>query len=198
MSTSTPQQPPSPSSIADLEAARAAQFATLTRTLSYTLLLACPAIAALPPRKLDLYTFGLGAVWVASASHITHQRTGQGIWRNVASRVGPPAALPTERAREVKRELEERRVALRGNTPAYPPTQDKGKVIEERGVLERVWMGQEEEGWKEKRLREEREALEEGRGYGDLILEQVWEVWNWGKGKGGDGDEKGDGKKGGE
>jgi len=23
--------------------------------------------------------------------------------------------------------------------------------------------------------------LEEGKGYGDLIMEQIWEVWNWGK-----------------
>lgn len=40
--------------------------------------------------------------------------------------------------------------------------------------------------WKENRLREEREALEEGKGYGDIIMEQIWEVWNWGgKGTGG-------------
>lgn len=44
-------------------------------------------------------------------------------------------------------------------------------------------MGQEEEGWMEKRLREEQKALEEGKGYSGLIMDQIWEVWNWGKPK---------------
>ena len=55
---------------------------------------------------------------------------------------------------------------------------------EEGGVLaqaERLWMGGEAAGWKERRLREEQEALAEGKGYWDLIAEQVWEVWNWGR-----------------
>jgi len=37
-------------------------------------------------------------------------------------------------------------------------------------------------------MREEREALEEGRGYGSLIVEQIWEVWNWDKEKDEDGE----------
>lgn len=59
----------------------------------------------------------------------------------------------------------------------------------ERGVLGRLWMGGEEEGWKERRLEEERKALEEGKGYTDMILEQIWEVWNWDKKKGKGGEE---------
>ena len=49
-----------------------------------------------------------------------------------------------------------------------------------RGLVERVWMGNEGEDWKAKRDQREKEALEEGRGYGGLIMDQVWEVWNWG------------------
>ena len=59
-----------------------------------------------------------------------------------------------------------------------------GRHYEEGGVLaqaEQLWMGHETEGWKERRLREEQEALAEGKGYWDLIAEQVWEVWNWGR-----------------
>lgn len=52
-------------------------------------------------------------------------------------------------------------------------------------LSKKLWMGSESEGWKERRVREEREALEEGRGYAGLILDQIWEVWNWGKGEGG-------------
>ena len=32
-------------------------------------------------------------------------------------------------------------------------------------------------------VRGKRRALEEGRGYGGLITDQIWEVWNWGKDK---------------
>lgn len=68
----------------------------------------------------------------------------------------------------------------------------EGRKGKEKGLVGRLWMGGEEEGWKERRDREEREALEEGRGYGGLILDQIWEVWNWGEGKGkGEGREAG-------
>lgn len=52
-----------------------------------------------------------------------------------------------------------------------------------RNLLEKVWMGNEGKDWKEKRDQKEKEALEEGRGYGGLIKDQIWEVWNWGRDK---------------
>jgi hypothetical protein len=56
--------------------------------------------------------------------------------------------------------------------------------------LGRLWMGDETEGWKERRLEEEKKALEEGKGYTDMILEQIWDVWNWDKKKGKDDEKK--------
>ena len=53
----------------------------------------------------------------------------------------------------------------------------------ERGLVEKIWMGSEGEDWKAKRDQREKEALEEGRGYGGLIMDQIWEVWNWGRDK---------------
>lgn len=53
----------------------------------------------------------------------------------------------------------------------------------ERGLLEKVWMGSEGDDWKAKRDAREKAALEEGRGYGGLIVDQIWEVINWGKDK---------------
>jgi hypothetical protein len=44
-------------------------------------------------------------------------------------------------------------------------------------------MGNEGDDWKQKRDQKEKEALEEGRGYGGLIMDQIWEVWNWGRDK---------------
>lgn len=52
---------------------------------------------------------------------------------------------------------------------------------EDRSVLNKIWMGGEDEDWKRKRDEKEKEALEDGRGYGGLIMDQIWEVWNWGK-----------------
>ncbi len=51
----------------------------------------------------------------------------------------------------------------------------------EGGIVERVRLSSEGEDWKAKRDKREREALEEGRGYSGLIMDQIWEVWNWGK-----------------
>ena len=57
------------------------------------------------------------------------------------------------------------------------------KEKEDRGLLEKVWMGSEGEDWKAERDQREKEALEDGRGYGGLIMDQIWEVWNWGQKK---------------
>lgn len=65
-----------------------------------------------------------------------------------------------------------------------------------RGALERVWMAGETEGWKERRLEEERKALQEGKGYGDLIKEHVWDVWTWGESKKGGAGKEGESKEG--
>ena len=39
------------------------------------------------------------------------------------------------------------------------------------------------ETWKIEREKEIQEDLEEGKGFGDMIMDQIWEVWNWGKTK---------------
>ena len=123
-----------------------------------------------------------------SANHVTRSYTRRGIWQHVAP-LGDNSSLPTERAREVQRALRERQGREReGEGRGVMKLREaalrelgRGGKARERGLLERVWMGDEKEGWKERRLQEEREALEEGRGYGSLIMEQIWEVWNWGK-----------------
>ena len=35
--------------------------------------------------------------------------------------------------------------------------------------------------WKVEREKEIKEEIEEGKGFGDMIMDQIWEVWNWGK-----------------
>lgn len=86
--------------------------------------------------------------------------------------------LPAGKAEEVRKRLRRERAMREGGI-------ERGG---EKGLVGKLWMGGEEEGWKERRLREEREALEEGRGYGGLIMDQIWEVWNWGRGREMDGE----------
>lgn len=59
----------------------------------------------------------------------------------------------------------------------------KEEKEKERGLVEKIWMGREGDDWKAKRAQKEKEALAEGRGYGGLIMDQIWEVWNWGQDK---------------
>jgi hypothetical protein len=93
--------------------------------------------------------------------------------------------LPTERAKEIQARLRAAQEARMREEGIEKEELEKLKARQrqEKGVLERVWMGNEEEGWKERRLREEQKALDEGKGYGDMIKEHIWEVWNWGDAK---------------
>ena len=76
-------------------------------------------------------------------------------------------------------------------------TEDDGGVA---GLLRKIWMGDEKAGWQKRRLEREREELESGKGYGDIIMEQVREVFprlGGGRGRGeeddGNGGEEGGG-----
>ncbi|RKU41883.1 hypothetical protein DL546_003892 [Coniochaeta pulveracea] len=73
-----------------------------------------------------------------------------------AARAAREAALPEEE----RRKLEERRRA-----------REEGK----KGLISRIWYGGEDEDWKKKRLEEDQKAIQEGKGYGDIIMDQIWE-----------------------
>lgn len=155
-----------------------ARYQRITRNLAIGGLVLCPTIAAMPPRKLDLYTFSLGIGFYLSADHLITLRTGRGLVQNLSPM--RTMELPTERAKEMQKILQEEREKSRKSL--------ERKEGQEKSILGKLWMGDEEEGWKERRLEEEKKAIEEGKSYGDMIFEQIWEVWNWDKkGKGADG-----------
>ncbi|KAL1592079.1 hypothetical protein SLS59_009961 [Nothophoma quercina] len=139
----------------------------------------CPLIMLMPPRKLDLYTFSLGVGFYLSADHLCESYYGRGLVTQL-SPFRSVTELPTERAREVQAKLREAREEERRKL---------GKE-EDKGVLQKIWMGGETEGWKERRLEEERKAIEEGKSYTDMIYEQIWDVWNWDKKGKRDGEDK--------
>lgn len=175
MATPTqPQQAPIPPE-QRLALEQQARYNRIVRNLAIGGVVFCPLIMALPPRKLDFYTFSLAVGFYLSADHLVTANTG----RSLVAQFTPKRSLdmPTEKAQEMQRLLREER--------------EKGRralgVEEDKGVLGRLWMGDEKAGWKERRLEEERKALEEGKSYTDMIVEQIWDVWNWDKKKGGDG-----------
>lgn len=104
-----------------------------------------------------------------SAGFVSEQKTGQGLLWHVGNHI--PSVRNRERMEGLKREEEEQRRARR---------QEDGAVQEEvrkRGLLKGIWMGGESDDWVEERKRKEKEALEEGRGYGGLIMDQIKDVW---------------------
>lgn len=117
-----------------------------------------------------------GAFW--GFNQLAYDYTGKSIvqrsnekWAKILS---TGDALP-EQAKKNKALIEAERARRR---LAQEQADAKAEQEKNGGVLTKIWMGDEKEGWKEKRLEEEKKALEEGKGYGSLIMDQIWEVWN--------------------
>jgi hypothetical protein len=180
----------------DVQESRAKDFIRFKNFAAWTFIVGAPVLLAMPPRKLDLHSFALTSAFAVSANHLYRQRNpaGRGILDETGVRVfannntehkedGPAnlfKQLPTERAAEVQAQLRAAKEASLTNQTEL----DKYKAttqFQDRSLPEKIWMGAETEGWKERRLREEQQALAEGKGYGDLIMEHIWDVWNWGK-----------------
>lgn len=114
----------------------------------------------LPPRKLDLYTFSLAGAWVVSAEELSF-----GSARPRRQRVGVLGM--SERGEEVGERI--------GNGDEMGEGEGEGEGV--KGLAKKLWMGDERPGWQRRRLEREREELGSGKGYGDIIMEQVREVF---------------------
>jgi len=156
--------------------------------------------------SLQNMMIGSGTFW--AFNQLTHDYTGKSIYQRSNERWAKvfnamtPSGLP-EKAAENKRRMAEERARREAGLPERErqllEEQRRLKEEKNRGVIKGLWMGKEEEGWQEKRLAEEKKALDEGKGYADLIIDQIWEVWNQTTGgkKAGEGEkeEKKDGEK---
>ncbi|KAH9223033.1 hypothetical protein DL95DRAFT_124723 [Leptodontidium sp. 2 PMI_412] len=171
---------------------------TLYHNIALGALIVCPIIILIPPRKLDFYTVALTAGFFAGGNHLASHYTGASIAQRFGSRMEsmsnhdlPPKAMETQR--RLKEERERRDAGISTNSTSNVNAPDDKSVVaavrrknteeKQRGLLEKVWMGNEGADWKAKRDQKEKEALDEGRGYGGLIMDQIWEVWSWGKDK---------------
>ncbi|KAJ5184011.1 hypothetical protein N7492_001627 [Penicillium capsulatum] len=171
----------------DVIASRQAGYENFKNYAALTFLVASPILIALPPRKLDPMAVFLGSAFCISANHVTREKTGRSIVDRIDARIRSRPAilreLPSERAEEVQAQLRAARDAQirEGGTLGEELEKLKARQKNDQGVASRVWMGGESEGWMERRLKEEQKALEEGKGYGDLIQEYIMEVWNGGR-----------------
>lgn len=141
--------------------------------VSLILVIVSPLAMLLPPRPksvLDLRQLALGGVTAVSADRLVRDYTGEpdrSLWDRV--RGAREAAAGGQAA------------AAAEGTGEGGPGEEMGKDAQER--------------WYAERARRDNEALAQGRGYGDLILEQVREVW--GQLRGGKGEGKDDPSSGG-
>ncbi|KAI9640227.1 hypothetical protein NHQ30_011466 [Ciborinia camelliae] len=184
----------------------------LLHNASLAALIVCPIIMALPPRKMDVYTFALMTTTFIGGNHLAYEYTGVSMMARIQNRVNSFSSTElSEKAKETQKKIREAREQKRmeesgkifGKTfksqdegakgegvlealekrSAGQPTVEKVEEEGKEGVLEKIWLGGEGKNWKEKRDQKEKEALEAGKGYGDLIMEQIWEVWNRGEKK---------------
>ncbi|RAL14868.1 uncharacterized protein BO97DRAFT_476285 [Aspergillus homomorphus CBS 101889] len=191
----TPDQQQAAAAAAALQTQREADYQRFKTYTAWTLLIASPILIALPPRKLDNLTVLQLSAFSISANHLTRERTGRSIVDRIEDKIASGrtrsdgtlaslgSGLPSERALEIQARLRADREKQIEEAKGEELAKLKAREEFEKPVLQRVWMGSETEGWKERRIREEQQALAEGKGYGDLIREHIWDVWTWGKGK---------------
>lgn len=193
MTTSTPTRPP-PEPTLEERIYMTTSFNRFLHYGSYSMLLIGPALIALPPRKLDLYTFSLAGLTFAATNHIVRERTGASIWYKLPGTRLPPLAAETEENRRLLEEPTQRDLTpklLFESQPRLDQRPPAAKLDHEghghhtrlAARAEEIWRGGEPDDWKQRRLAEEQRRLADGEGYWDMIVGQIWEVWNWGEQK---------------
>lgn len=135
-----------------------------------------------PPRRVGFQALFLSTGTFYATNILAYDFTGESIYQRFVRRWdnAMDGSLP-EKARRtqemMRRERDRREAALPEEQRRALQEERERKELAARGPLSRLWMGNEKESWKEERAKREKEALEEGKGYGDLIIEQVKEVF---------------------
>lgn len=139
-----------------------AKYATTLHYSAIAILVLAPAIALLPPRKLNATTLALTGMTGYSANYLYRERYGQNIWHRAPN----PA---NERAAEFQRQYKLQQAAKLKADNVSAEEAERAK----QNLLDKAWMGSETEGWQERRDKEHQKKLSEGKSYADIITEQV-------------------------
>ena len=168
---SHPQPPQRPPILTDAE-----RYAKAVHNFAVITLVACPILIMLPPQRLNFFTFSLGGATLYSANYLIQEQTGRDIWQHLSRQqtvhLPPLEQNPPTTATE------------HANLPggyqhAIQELQRVQRNEKYRPVTEEI--KSQREAWKVQREREIKEDVGEGKGFGDMIIDQIWEVWNWGK-----------------
>ncbi|KAK7757196.1 hypothetical protein SLS62_000745 [Diatrype stigma] len=155
----------------------------------------------LPPRRMNVQQLLLGGAVLWGTNQLVGDWSGHSFGQRAKQRVGTftdaltmsGEVLP-EKAQRTQALLRQERERLRlqqqqlqqSGIGSEAESRSKGTGTgtgsagkEERGILEAIWMGNQDDDWKAKRDQKEREALSEGGGgYWGLITDHLAEVWN--------------------
>jgi hypothetical protein len=164
-----PQRQPTP--------AETVNYAKTLRNTAMVVAVACPLLMLLPPRKLDFFTAGLGITTVYSTNYLVRDSTGRSIQQHLTGYrppVVPRGNVQTDEAHTQASDAIrlERQEALRAS-------RERASIAEQVEATKQA-------KWAQERNQEVQDALDVGKGFGDIIIDQVYEVWNWGKKRDGD------------
>ncbi|KUI71043.1 hypothetical protein VM1G_07206 [Cytospora mali] len=150
-----------------------------------------PIALLMPPRRVGLQSLLLsgGTFWATNL--LAYDYTGESMtqrfdrrWSSVFDGGLPEKAKRTQELLRLERERREARLP-EAERRALRDERER-KELAARGPLTKLWMGSEKGNWTEERAKKEKEALERGEGYGDLIIEQIKEVFTGGEKKEGE------------
>ncbi|ROW06012.1 hypothetical protein VMCG_04654 [Cytospora schulzeri] len=185
-----PQAPAQPSSSPATTPAAQAQTPPWLHTSAIGVAILGPIALLMPPRRAGLQSLLLsgGTFWATNL--LVYDYTGESLsqrfdrrWNSVFDGGLPEQAKRTQELLRLERERREAQLP-EAQRRALQEERER-KELASRGLLTKLWMGNEKGNWTEERKKKEQEALERGEGYGDLIIEQIKEVFTGGEKKDG-------------
>lgn len=148
-----------------------------------------PVVLFMPPRRVGFQAIVIASGTLAATNLLIYDYTGNTIIGRYRQRLenassaasGSDTSFLPEKAQRtqelLRRERERREAALPEAERRALQEEKERKEIANRGLLKSLWMGDAKDSWKEERRKREKEAVDEGKGYGHLIMEQVRDVF---------------------
>ncbi|KAI3401064.1 hypothetical protein diail_775 [Diaporthe ilicicola] len=159
-----------------------------------------PVALLMPPRRVGLQAMLLsgGTFWATNV--LAYDWTGESItqrfdrrWQTMFDGGLPEKARRNQELMRLERERREAQLP-EAELRALREAREK-KEAASRGIVSRIWMGDEKEDWRQERAKKEKETLENGEGYGTLIMDQVKEVFSSSRKREGGGEKEGKSEK---
>lgn len=132
---------------------------------AWGMLVVCPLVALLPPRRLNFGTTSLGVSWLLSANYLVQER------RHRPSIIGVCRTDEDSLAQDKDTGKGEREATT---IHKFKDPADQKKSLSQLPTSQ-------VEDTRRRRIEYHQDKLDEGAGYGDIIKEQIWDVWNQNK-----------------